>query len=126
VIGRHKDVDVRVDGKHSGYITYRRTSDGAFSTLIEKQYVNFSDDGESFYTGLETTQLSPYANTVYTSDVKLTGQTAGRMDLKITFGPIRDELPAKIVFGADASGNPSSRGYSEFNGKRLSVDGLSP
>lgn len=126
VIRQRIDLDVRVDGNHSGYIAYRRLSDGALSTLIEKRYVNFSDDGKNFYNGVEKMQKLPASNSVYTSNVEVTGQEAGRMELKITFGPIRDKLPAKILFDVDESGSAQTTGFSEYIGKRLSVESLIP
>ena len=130
VIRRKGNVDVRVDGKHSGYIHYRRTSAGITSGLIEKSYVNFSDDGERFYTGTEKMLSAPGSDSVYTAEVQMFGKGGGSprgaMDLKLTFGPLRGQLPAEIIFVAVESGKPQSYGYSEYNGTRLSVDTLIP
>jgi hypothetical protein len=114
------DIDVKVYGKTSGYISYRRTPGG----VIEKTYVDFSDDGRSVYSGTERTQADPRGRSTYTAKLKLTGPRPGEMDLKITFGPLGGELPAEIIFAPDSSGAPLTRGYAEYDGQRLSVDTL--
>jgi hypothetical protein len=48
------------------------------------------------------------------------------MELKMTFGPLGGERPAGLVFAPDATGKALTYGYTEFNGKRLAVDGLAP
>lgn len=114
-------IDVKVYGRRSGYITFRRTPAG----VIEKTYVDFSDDGLSVYSGRETTQSDPRGRSTYTAKLTLSGRKSGVMDLKITFGPLGGDLPAEIVFGPDASGAPLTRGYVEYDGRRLNVDTLS-
>ncbi|MEJ5979631.1 hypothetical protein WG901_23465 [Novosphingobium sp. PS1R-30] len=118
-----KDVDVKVYGKHSGYITYRRTPAGT----IEKTYANFSDDGRALYVGRETMQNNPRGNSTYTADVTLRGPKQGVMKLTMTFGPATDFYdPSRILFTPDASGVPLSHGYTEYDGKRLEVSALTP
>src|SRR3546814_21025595 len=46
------DIDVKVYGRTSGYIQYRRTVNG----VIEKTYVDFSNDGQQIYSGSERMQ----------------------------------------------------------------------
>ena len=113
------DIDVRVYGRHSGHIEYRRSNG-----VVEKTYVNFSDDGAHLYTGSERTAVNPGGYSTYTVDVTLSGPKPGVMDLRITFGPLDDELPARIVFAEDDSGGPLSHGYAEYGGKRLTMDSL--
>lgn len=118
-----QDINVKVYGKHSGYVTYRRTPAG----VIEKAYTNFSDDGQHVYAGRETMQNNPRGNSTYTADVSLTGPQPGAMKLKITFGPATDFYnPTKILFAPDASGVPLSGGYTEYGGKKLEVSSLVP
>lgn len=118
-----KDIDVKVYGRHSGTITYRRTPAGR----IEKTYVNFSDDGRNIYSGRETMDYNPRANTTYIADVTLTGPTPGRMNLRITFGPATDFYnPTRILFSTDGSGQPLSSGHAEYDGQRLDVSDLLP
>lgn len=118
-----KDIDVKVYGRHSGYITYSRTPAGR----IEKAYVNFSDDGRNVYSGRETMNYNPRANSTYLADVTLTGPKPGRMNLRMTFGPATDFYnPTKILFAPDASGQPLSSGFAEYDGRRLDVSELLP
>ena len=114
------DINVKVYGRKSGYISYRRTPDG----VVEKTYVDFSDDGRSTYSGTERTAANPQGRSTYTAKLKLSGPKAGVMDLKMTFGPLRGELPAEIIFAPDSSGVPLTHGYVEYDGRRLTVDAL--
>lgn len=118
-----KNIDVKVYGRHSGFITYIRTPTGR----IEKTYVNFSDDGRNVYSGRETMDYNPRAQSTYLADVTLTGPKPGRMDLRMTFGPATDFYnPTKILFAPDASGKPLSSGSVEYDGQRLDVSELLP
>jgi hypothetical protein len=116
----NQQTDVKVYGRSSGYIEYRRTPDGV--TL--KTYVDFSDDGRSTYSGSEKTEANPQGRSVYMAKLKLSGARTGTMDLKITFGALQGDLPAQILFEPDASGAPQTRGYAEYEGRRLNVDAL--
>jgi hypothetical protein len=117
-----QNIQVKVYGRKSGYITYRRTPAG----LIEKTYAGFSDDGISTWSGRERMEANPRGRSTYTAKVNLSGPKPGAMDLKITFGPLGGRLPSEIVFAADDSGVPLSHGYAEYGGARLSVDELLP
>lgn len=114
-------VAVKVYGRRSGYIQYR-----AARGAIEKTYVDYSDDGRSVYSGVESTAPNPLGGVTYTAKLKLAGPTPGVMDLKLTFGPLRARLPAEIVFAPDAAKVPQSYGYVEYGGQRLSVETLAP
>lgn len=118
---KSQNIDVKVYGRASGHILYRRTPAG-----IEKTYVNFSDDGRDTYTGREATRSDPRGNSTYTADLRLSGSNSGAMNLTITFGPLAGERPARLVFDRNAAGVPMSRGYAEYNGRRLTVDQLAP
>ena len=48
------------------------------------------------------------------------------MKLQITFGPLGGPKPAAIDFTPQADGQPRSRGFAEYGGRRLSVDRLAP
>lgn len=117
-----QDIDVKVYGRHSGHITYRRTPAG----MIQKTYVNFSDDGQSVYSGHESMQVNPRGNSTYTADVRLTGPKPGVMNLRVTFGSLEGEPPAQLIFTPDASGRPLTYGYAEYGGKRLEASSLVP
>lgn len=115
------DSDIKVYGRASGQILYRRTP-----TRIEKTYVRFSDDGRSVYSGTESLAIDPRGRSTYTARIELTGPRPGRMDLTITFGPMGGRLPAGIVFDRGADGLPLSRGFAEYDGQKLDVAALVP
>jgi hypothetical protein len=118
-----QNINVKVYGRASGYITYRRTPDG----LIEKTYHNFSDDGRNVYSGSERMEPNPAANrSTYTADLKLSGPTPGETKLKVTFGPLNSRPPSPIIFEKDASGQPLSFGYAQYGSRRLEVSSLVP
>ena len=118
--GSH-DLNVKVYGRISGHIDYRRTSQG-----IRKVYVNFSDDGRNIYTGQEATTVNPGGNSTYTASLNLAGPKPGHMDMKVTFGPLGGALPARILFAKDEKGAPLSQGYAEYAGQRLDIADLVP
>lgn len=121
--GKAQDIDVKVYGRHSGHITYRRTPAG----LIEKTYTNYSDDGRQVWSGRETMQNNPRGNSTYAADITLTGPRPGVMKLKMTFGPATDFYePTRLLFGASPSGAPLSQGYAEYDKRRLEVGSLIP
>ncbi len=119
--GKSQNIDVKVYGRRSGHILYRRTS-GA----IEKIYVDFSDDEKQVYSGRETTQINMRGQSSYEADIRLTGPKPGIMKLQMTFGPLGGPKPAAIDFTPQADGQPRSRGFAEYDGQRLSVDRLAP
>lgn len=121
LVTKTHNINVKVYGRASGHIIYRRTAGH-----IEKIYVDFSDDAKHVYSGRETVEANPAGNSTYIADVKLTGKIAGRMDLRMTFGPLGGPTPAKILFGPDAAGKPLTRGYTEYGHERRSVDMLVP
>ena len=116
-----QDIDVKVYGKASGYISYQRSAG-----LVRKTYVDFSDDGTSVYSGTETTKANPRANSTYSADMTLSGPKPGRMRLSVTFGPITGDLPAKILFDKGDDGKPISAGFAEYDGRRLQLSDLQP
>lgn len=121
LVGKTTGTDVKVYGRVSGHIEYRRSP-----VSISKTYMNFSDDGRSTYSGTETTRINMGGNSTYTADVRLSGANTGAMNLTMTFGPLGGDCPARLIFDRDASGAPMSRGFAEYNGKRLVVDQLVP
>ncbi len=114
--------EVRVYGRHSGHIDYHREADGTTT----KTYADFSDDGRSTWTGSERLEAHPAGQSVYTADIALSGEPSGRMDLTMVFGPLWGQFPARLIFNADDEGRPASRGYAEYEGRRLEVADLVP
>lgn len=118
---RDQDVQQRVYGKVSGYLDYRRSRG-----VTEKTYVGFSDDGRHVYRGYERMNANPSATSVYTAAIDLVGSISGVMHLTVTFGPLGGNRPAQLIFTPQADGQPASRGYAEYGGRRLDVADLVP
>lgn len=118
---RDQTLDLRVYGKVSGHILYRRAGG-----LVEKTYVDFSDDGQHVYRGFERMDANPRAKSTYTAAIDLVGSVPGAMHLTVTFGPLAGDLPARLIFTDEGDGRPASRGYAEYGGKRLDVTDLVP
>ena len=121
LVGRSQDIDIKVYGRVSGYITYKRTG-----ARIKKTYLEYSDDGHNIWSGSETTLANPGGNSTFTAKVKLSGQSSGSMDLTMTFGPLGGDAPARLVFEHGAAGVPQTRGFAEYRGQRLTVSQLTP
>ena len=115
-----ENADVKIAGKHSGYITFSRTSQESLT-----KYKDFSDDGKSFYNGCEKVTYSPTRETIYTSDLKLSGENQGEMDCRISFSPAGfGSAPVSLLFETAEDGKPRSYGYAVYNGVKLSVDDM--
>jgi hypothetical protein len=116
------EIDVKVYGRSSGYLTYSRSRGGE----IVKTYFDYSDDGEHFYSGHERTLANLGRRSRYAADITLRGVKAGRMKLQITFDSLGGQRPSAIIFEKDADGLPTSRGFAEYDGVRLEVAELIP
>lgn len=112
----------KIAGKKSGYINYTNSSG-----TTEMDYVNFSDDGMSFYNGYEKVNYNFGGESRYEANVKLTGTQQGEMNLRATFGAFfGTSLVAKLLFDTDTDGNPKSYGYVTYNGTTLNISELIP
>jgi len=127
-IEQQADIDVMVKGRHSGYLTYKQEKRfGGIFSIHEKHYYDFSDDGDAVYNGVEIMDAFLGGNSVYTADITLTGSKPGVMELKATFGPLGGAgvaVPARLIFDEDASGEPQTGGFVEYDGKRLTFEGI--
>jgi hypothetical protein len=119
---RGREISVRVYGRKAGHIDYRRTNAG----LVDKRYVGFTDDGRQVWNGFERVQANPRGQSLYEADVRLDGPRPGRMDLRLRFGPLSGTMPAGIDFSPAEDGQPASRGYAEFAGRRMTVTDMVP
>jgi len=119
------DTDVIVYGKHSGYLTFKQQKPNRLESTHEKRYFDFSDDGDAVYNGVEFMDANLVGNSVYTADITLTGSKPGEMKLKATFGPLAGGgEPARLIFDDDASGELQTGGYVEYDGQRLTFEGI--
>jgi hypothetical protein len=120
----HSVPDVRVKGKIAGKVSgraeYRRRGIKYIQMamgLIEAKYVNYSDDGKTFWNGFEKTKFSFFSETVYEADLAMSGEEQGAMKLRVTFSKIAGlkgfALP-KLLFGEARDGKPKSYGYAKY------------
>jgi hypothetical protein len=121
LVAKSRDIDVRVYGRASGHIEYRRTP-----ARIEKIYADFTDDGHAVYSGRETLRFDPRGNSTYTADIRLAGPRPGVMNLTMTFGPLYGDPPSQLIFAPDVNGKPVTHGYAEYAGTRIEADSLAP
>ncbi|WP_248930652.1 hypothetical protein [Paenibacillus hamazuiensis] len=119
------NVEGKIAGKHSGYISITKQISPNFKGYSETQYVNFSDDGVNFYNGYEKANYNYLGESRYEANIQLTGKKQGEMNFRATFGAAFGAAPAKLLFDMDADGKPKSYGYATYNGVTLNIEDLS-
>ena len=112
------DVEGKIAGKHSGYVEYTRRE------AVQSQYVNYSDDGKTFYDGTERMARSLTGESVYEADLEMTGEQQGAMKLRATFSELTFTLPPRLLFDAAGDGKPKSYGYATYGGRTLNIEDL--
>ena len=90
----------------------------------ETLYENYSEDGRTFYDGwirvkAPANMFMP-GETVIESDIQVTGEHTGRMELRIVL-QADEHFQIHPDRGADADGNPRSFGFAEYDGIRRNV-----
>ena len=105
----------KIKGRYSGDIEYS-IQHGESTTVTTMKYNNFSNDGQVFYNGEEsstsgTTIMSKQLE--YRANVRMTGQEEGEMNCAIVFTESG---------GIDKS---QSSGHATYNGKTVTVDEMS-
>ncbi|WP_256865215.1 hypothetical protein [Paenibacillus sp. 32352] len=118
------NVNGKIAGKASGYLSYVRNASSIFSGQTEVQYVNYSDDGVNFYNGFEKTNINAGGESRYEANVQLTGPKQGEMKFRATFSALGGATPAKLLFDTDADGKPKSYGYASYGGVTLNIEDL--
>jgi hypothetical protein len=119
----------RVAGRHSGYLEIERTlPDPAHGTAGTGQvrYVRYSDDGDSFWSGLEHVTSGFVTDTVYVADVELAGPVPGEMHLRATWTPLVGPEPVRLCTEKAGDGRPASFGYARYGDQRLEISALVP
>ena len=96
------------EGKE-GIVIYNKTQ-----TSSRTEYINYTEDGKTFYNGFEIYHGNQMMGTL-TSNLTMTGEKNGRMDLTITMN-----IGGDIIYEKD--GEKISYGYVEYNGKKLTID----
>ncbi len=106
---------VKIAGKYSGFTkTVRERRNGLIVCTTE--YDHFSDDGKSFLDGVECAEspgITSPGDTVYTADLRMHGEHAGKMQLKLIF--------KRPEFTSPVSIDPTSEGFAEYDGFRINV-----
>lgn len=107
---------IRIKGAHSGEF-YVDTADES-----EKKYIyeRYSDDGKIFYKGEESFGRVE-GGCIYRADLTVSGDKQGRMELQICFAQENMWSPVTLDYSQDENGLCRTRGYAEYQGKRLSV-----
>lgn len=111
---------LKIKGAGSGIVTNSCIGADTYETLYE----NFSEDGRTFYDG--RIRVKAPANmfmpgeTVIESDIRVTGEHTGRMELRIVLRPDeRFQIHPDRGLGED--GKPKSFGFAEYDGIRRNV-----
>jgi hypothetical protein len=121
------NVEGKIAGKHSGHIEYQREGRKPFQAFmgsIGSKYVDYSDDGKTFYNGFERVSYSPVRESVYEADLEMTGAQQGEMKLRATFSRIAFGQPPKLLFEKADDGRPKSFGHVSYNGVTLKIEDL--
>lgn len=121
------DIEGKIAGRHSGHIAYVRQGQQPAPALmgsIQTSYVNFSDDGQTFYNGFEKSQYSFMGESVYEADLAMSGAQQGEMKLRATFSQASYEKPPRLLFEPAEDGKPKSYGYASCNGVQLNIEDL--
>lgn len=114
----------KIAGKHSGYIDYQRQAPDLAQLkagLVCTKYVNYSDDGKTFYNGFESVISSYTGENVYEADVVMTGEQQGEMKLRVTSSKVSFEAMPRLLFDLADDGRPKSYGYARYNNTLLNV-----
>ena len=123
-----KEIKGKIAGKHSGYIEYSHTPMDPYNNVKGiniANFVEFSEDGKTFYNGYEKCEISFTAGSYYKAELVSVGEKEGEMSLKLSFsGMIGPESP-KLLFENDEYGIPKSFGYTKYNGATLNVSDMS-
>lgn len=115
----------RIAGTHSGYLEFEREA-GDLSqgraAASKITYVDYSDDGRTFYQGFEQTRSSFVSDTVYQAELELTGEHPGEMRLRATWSGRQDGT--RLLFDRDTDGQPKSHGFARYGGVQLNIEDL--
>jgi hypothetical protein len=120
-------IEGRIAGKHSGYVevkTQGRDLLRGIAGSSKATYANFSDDGKTFYNGIESVVNSFMSDNVYEADLDMVGEQQGEMKLRATFSQVSFELPPKLLFDEAEDDKPKSYGYATYNGVTLRIEDL--
>ncbi|MCA4131605.1 hypothetical protein [Arthrobacter sp. M4] len=115
----------RIAGAHSGHIDFERVAGdiaAGRAASSKTTYVDYSDDGRSFYNGYEQTRSSFTSDTVYRADLEVTGEQAGEMRLRATWSGRQEGT--RLLFDPDTDGLPKSHGFARYGHVQLNIEDL--
>ena len=122
------NVKGKIAGKHSGYAEYTRKGMVPLQGLIgftESVYVNYSDDGKTFYHGFERMKHSVIKENCYEADLTMMGEQEGEMKLRATFSKVSLNTSTKLLFDLAEDGKTKSYGFVKYNGITLNIEDMS-
>ena len=98
-----EDINGYFNGKSSGIMIFNSTS-----SFSQSEYINYSDDGKTFYNGFEKFEAISQTTGKLTSKVVMSGEQQGEMNLTITMN-----YQGNIV---------EKQGYVNYNGKNININ----
>ena len=97
------DVNGYFKGKNSGIMIFNKTENSSRS-----EYINYSDDGKLFYNGYEEFEQIDSITGKLTSELIMSGEKNGVMNLTLTMN-----------YGGYIL---NKKGYVDYNGKKIDID----
>ena len=119
----NQEVTGRIQGKSCGYMEVSQKGSSMAGGSAETVYVNFSDDGKTFWNGKEELTYGYQKETVYRADLELSGREQGEMKLQAVFSAM-GQGPVRLLFDPDENGKPKSRGYSSYRGITWKIEDM--
>jgi hypothetical protein len=122
-----KNIQGKIAGKHSGYMEYKRQGKEPMQGIMgstEATYVNYSDDGKTFYNGFEKSNYSFMTETTFEANVEMTGEQEGEMKFRATFSKGDYNNSPRLLFEEAEDGKPKSYGYVRYGGVELNIEDL--
>jgi hypothetical protein len=113
------NIDGKIAGKSSGHIEYKKGG-SYMKGQTSVTYMNYSDDGKTYWNGSEIVELDLMGKSCYRADVEMAGEHTGEMKLRAVFLSGADGLP-RLSFKPGADGKPESYGRATFDGVALDI-----
>jgi hypothetical protein len=104
--------ELKIAGRVQGIIDHKKESGWNISTFLD-----FSDDGKSFFNGYEKSGFSEEGEAVYEADLKMSGGQTGVMKLRLVFSVISATAPSRLV-------KDKCHGFAEYNGVRINAENM--
>ena len=121
--------DVKVQGTVSGFVTIKKETVFLNKTTVTAVYENYSDDGQVFLNGTETSSGAITAKTTYKSNLTLTGADGSRlgcMDVDLTMSAAYSIATLFTGRTSPSLDLNASYGTADWNGKHAGLEQLVP